>query len=107
MAMDDGFGSIEVRFGAVDVRRFGSRAGTGWDDMADSCCVGVECRQGSFEEQACACVVRTRLSRLYSSPAPEHVIRHQCQVDGQHHLLVKNDTSVCDFSQLRISFTSS
>jgi hypothetical protein len=34
MAMDDGFGSIEVRFGAVDVRRSGARAGMGWDDMA-------------------------------------------------------------------------
>jgi hypothetical protein len=34
MAMDDGFGSIEVRFGAVDVRRSGARVGMDWDDMA-------------------------------------------------------------------------
>jgi hypothetical protein len=34
MAMEDGFGSIEVRFGAVEVRRPGSgRAGVGCDDI--------------------------------------------------------------------------
>jgi hypothetical protein len=43
MAMDDGFGSIDVRFGAVDVRRVGSRAGAGCDDMVGSYCVRVAC----------------------------------------------------------------